>query len=498
MARNTTKTYIIIDANGKPAAGELKRLEDQAKETDGAIDDLGDPSKLDGLKGGIDGAIGQLGKMAGPAGIGAVVAGLGIAVQKTIDIAEETEQIEQLLELDAEAAGRLRAVFEDVGLEVEDVTAISLDTLEALEDNADMAKRLGINADEALTPMDAIRAAVDGWDLLTPTERIQTFGEEGSIQLSKLRAQGKDLDDLLAGIEDGRLIGDEAQAEALELKASIAEIKGLWDAIVITIGTEIIPLINDVKAIVDLIPTDNPLFSAIAQAAEAALNPLALAGDTLGYIVDTAEEAGIAVGVVGDAAEATETKIDGTKDATLIFGNMLEEARTKGVKAFGDVKTEYEKLIGKIDDEQAWIRLQQSFDDVYTSGLEAWAAAENGAADATEKAREHELELLDLQKEVGEYGKEILELPDEQVTDLIVNTPNLADTEQALADLTDPVTKTIYLQYRDLQANSPSRLPTFNQPGASSSTQNITVNFPKTATMRELDSSMAEWKRANG
>lgn len=497
MARNNTKTYITIDANGRPAKGELERLERSVNDLDDAVEDVGDPSKLDGLKAGVGGLVDSLGVAAGPAGAAGVAAALGAAAVSAANAAEESAVVETTLETTAEDASRLIAVFEDVGIEANDLIDIGLSVNDGLQDSEELAARLGVRLGEDLSPAEALKAAIDSWDLLTPTERAQLFGEEGVRQVGKIAASGEELDDLLSGVSELRIYTDEEQQAAIDFNRTVAELKGVVQGLVNQVGGDLVDAFNDVNDVVEKV--GGVLGDLIPDTGEAAeeTSGLRKAWDEVYAAAEfTINPYKAILNLTGDINEATGGELVGTIGD---LGDAYAEAGDKGVQSFDDVESAYDELMNGIDEERALLKLQQSFDDVKQKGVDAFVAANTEADNAEETTRIYELAVLDLQEQVGRYAQEVLNLPEDKVTDLVLNAQNVGNTEAIINAAARTRTVNLLLKATPLSSGSiPRYVAAPSGRSSGGATQNITVNFPRTATMRELDASMNTWRRANG
>ena len=103
----------------------------------------------------------------------------------------------------------------DVGIEANDLTDIALQVTGALEDNPALAKALGLEVGKAIDPVEALRVVFVTWGFIDATTRAQLFGEDGVRPLGRLAAEGKSLEEILAGIEPTRIVDDIAVDEAL-------------------------------------------------------------------------------------------------------------------------------------------------------------------------------------------------------------------------------------------------------------------------------------------
>ena len=155
-------TFIKIAVDGKAAIAEFGQVENAVKDVDKATEDLGDQGKRS--LGGLDDASGALaGKMAalaGPAAIGAVVAGMFDMANTAADVAIEAGTMASALNLSVEEASRMNAAFSDVGLEMNDTVDIALQIGQAVQDDAELATALGLEVGKAVTPVEALRAGM--------------------------------------------------------------------------------------------------------------------------------------------------------------------------------------------------------------------------------------------------------------------------------------------------------------------------------------------------
>ena len=212
-------TFINIKVDGTAAVRDLGQVEKAAKGVDDELDNVGDQGRLGGLSAGLETAKGKLQAIAGPAVVGAVVAGVGAAIDKTIELGIAASTVSTALDVSVEEASRLNAAFGDVGIEGNDLVDIALQIQGALETNTALTERLGVDMADVATPVDAIRIGIDNWDFLSATERASLFGEEGVRQISRMVAEGQTFDQILAGVSDIRIISEQDAARAREMAA---------------------------------------------------------------------------------------------------------------------------------------------------------------------------------------------------------------------------------------------------------------------------------------
>jgi hypothetical protein len=311
---------MTIDANGRPAIAELGNVERAVGDVDDEVTDLGSASKWDGMKSSLSDVTDQLGPLkgaAGFAGVGAAV--LGVATQAA-ELATEVETVATALDLDVDAASRLRAAFADVGLDAAGVVGFTLSISDQLQNNVDLADKLGVNIQTvADNPIEAVRAGIDNWDLLTPTERAQLFGEEGVLAISKMIDEGSTLTDILEGVDDTRVFTQEQLDRAKEFNEATADLKGAWEGIVISLSDSFIPLLAESGGLVaDLVNQLNgfevggknklSIFSSWPDVFRAADEQFAKVYNGVGDLVTGADDAGEALFDAGNIAEGEWSK----------------------------------------------------------------------------------------------------------------------------------------------------------------------------------------------
>ena len=177
MASGKNRLVVTIDANGDPAIGALGKVETAADGVDDAVDGIGDTAgELGGSFGGLQDTLGSL---AGPLGAAGIATGLFAAIEQAADLAIEAGSLAEFLGLSVEDASRLNSVFGDVGVEADGVIGIMDNLVTRLAETPELAEKLGIalGPDGVLDPVQAVKTSIDAWDFLTPTEKIELFGE---------------------------------------------------------------------------------------------------------------------------------------------------------------------------------------------------------------------------------------------------------------------------------------------------------------------------------
>lgn len=397
---------IAIRVNAKgDAERKLDKIQSEIRDLDGATPEIKpevDSSELDDLLGklgeltGFGGAFGAAGPFAA---IGAV---LGAAATQTRNIGTDVRTIATVLETSTQEASRLRAVFEDTGIEANDLQDIGLQVAGALSDNAELAKQVGLELEEAQNPAEALKAAINGWDFLSATERSQLFGEEGVRQVGRIIARGEDLEDLLDGVDAGRIWTDEDVERVGRLNEIVADFNGALEEMTLQIGGPLVDAVGRLEQALDFGPgSDNEtgIVKSISDALDYAINGnvagLPAPGEVLNDWLfggssnawvdeqvriarDGAVEIGRALAEGVDAgAKSSRVEVDGVtgavggliseleKDApTGLFGGLKDQAEDTGDAIEDDVLGPLDLLRQRLDQEDTFARIAEQFNKV--------------------------------------------------------------------------------------------------------------------------------------
>lgn len=131
------------------------------------------------------------------------------------------------------------------------------------------------------------------------------------------------------------------------------------------------------------------------------------------------------------------------------------------------IQHKWEEIQGTLSDDQAWLDLQDQFDNVKQKAQEAWDAAASGAEDAETKGRDYQRALDQLKSDVIDYGTKVLGLPDEQLTKIYaaVNPQSLDEAEALLANLTRNRNANIFIQAHSGAGYNDTGGPSFDTGG---------------------------------
>ena len=132
---------------------------------------------------------------------------------------------------------------------------------------------------------------------------------------------------------------------------------------------------------------------------------------------------------IPDTATAIDDAESSADEMATTINRAAFEVRTLD-QAWADLK-------GEIDDRQAFMNVEDSLQEMKRTGMEAFAAAKDGAEDAGEKVRDYERAQLSAKEQVIDFLAEVLKLPPERSTRILAafDEGNLDFVEQQLAIL---------------------------------------------------------------
>lgn len=151
--------------------------------------------------------------------------------------------------------------------------------------------------------------------------------------------------------------------------------------------------------------------------------------ETSPAIAETERETRRLEGAMGDL---TSAEVEAANKA-LAYEMQVDKTNTAVQQDIAAMQAKWDELSGNIDREQAWIGIQQQVADVRTAIEEAGKVTKEkgpGSPEALAANQEAQMKTLALKEEVINYGREILGLPPEKVTEL------LAQIDQANFDAT--------------------------------------------------------------
>lgn len=476
----------LFDFNTSGASQSLAKLRTDLKNTEGFTNKV----KV--------GAAGMGGMLKGAATEGALAAGAALVafgvkgVQAFQETAIEAGKFADATGLAVDDASRWIEVAGDVGVSAETMEGVFLRLNKAIGDNLPVLEEYGIEAqktadgqvDVNATMLEAIRVV---GKIKDPTERAaaaqQLFGRSYAQAAEIVFASADSVAQKLGEVSEAKVI-DEAELEkARKFRELMDNLQDAIQDMSLAAGEYLVPVLQDagetIAELNEIIKTGtggtNDLAGVIKGGLKVAM------GDWRGAAEDAAEAqrdqtlatdlATTAIEAASEAAriatnDAYQKQVEANEDALhglAAQGDRYVETLEQAGQAQKDVNDRlaeskrqaddasyaiqrldgsWDSLRGDIEGANTWLDLQDQFDGVQTAAEEAWTAAEEGAEDAEQKSRDYGRATNDLKIAVGDYGKEVLNLPDEVVSELItmIDEGKKAEVEAFLARLGDGVT----------------------------------------------------------
>lgn len=249
---------------------------------------------------GVSGVLGTFGK--GPAAaagvaVGALAIGFGAMVKKSIDFADNMNDLSLRLGVSTERLSVLKLYADQSGTSIEDLaTAMGRLGVKMSSGDADL-KRYGITAstvDEGLFQLaDKIAATED--PMLRLKMATDAFGKSGQTMLPLLVQGG----DALREMSDSApIVSQELATMADEFNDKMAEFQGKWVSVSLAITSEVLPALTSMLDLVTKITDETTKFGGFSNVAR-----IAVAAATGNY-------AGIAKGIYGVATRDTRTETE--------------------------------------------------------------------------------------------------------------------------------------------------------------------------------------------
>jgi predicted transcriptional regulator len=178
-----------------------------------------------------------------------------------------------------------------------------------------------------------------------------------------------------------------------------------------------------------------------------------------------------------------------------------------------DEVSELDETIRGLNEMSTVLDLEQDFDDLARKAEEAWIATAEGAVDAEEKQRDYQQSLIDTKIAVFEYGREVLGLPDEVISDIYARFPE--ETPEQIKARLDDVAGERVITFRSIFTGTPPTAigvyaPGLNYDGSTdrdrnpatgggrSTGVNVVVNLPRAAEGRDVTAAIDKWARVDG
>lgn len=457
---------LVIDVVSDKGASSLKSFRSELSETEGASAKMGVAFGKTGdfIKANAAG----FAAAAGTAIVGFVAKG----VSQFNDLALSAGKMADATGASAEEMSRWAAVADDVGVSGDAVTSAMLKMEKAAGSTPKLFDQFGVSL--VKTRDGALDANAT---FLNTIERLRAIEDPSARAVAGNKLLGKswselaeiinqtDLKDKLAGVSEAQVIDAEEVAKAREFRDALDTLGDKAGDLAISVGELAVPaltgLLDIVNAITDALPGASDEAGKLVTAQGKLIEAPSGNGfsDFLSGNVDAIK---IAVENVLGLKEATDSYVstsDGAGTAAEAYADSLNEAHDAAQKlaqskvaektaemarrswaaaeAVKDLTREYEILMGSLDDDEAFLSVQDSFDELKTKAEEAFYTAGAGAADAEQKQRDYEHALIATKKQVAEYATSVLGIPVSKVTAIVANLDptNVDDIERQLASL---------------------------------------------------------------
>ena len=384
MAINIPIVTEFVDSGLKSAQGAFDNFRTKIGEADGAMGKFkaGSGAALDAVKANI----GTL-AVAGGAALATFAAKSVMAFN---DLALSAGKFADATGLSAEQASRWTEVAGDVGVEADSVQKAMNQLNKSIATGSDEFKELG--AEIAYTSAGAVDVnqtflnTIDALNRIQdPTKRAElaakTLGK-GWQDMSELIAQGSaSLTDSLASVSDAKVIDEEEVRRAREFRAALDELADQGQDLGLALGEALIPILTDLLgvlgSVINAVKSVAGVFGEVFDF---------LSGDGLETMVDqikAQEDLNTTLAEQYDAyyssRRAAQTLTDALRDHQAITAQVDEQ---------------WQKLLGTIDDQEAWNNLVRSLKNVQETSYQALV---EGTAESA----------MDAQDAVGDLTREI-------------------------------------------------------------------------------------------
>ena len=325
MAGFTDVISVVIKASSAAAVQELNSLQKEASRTDQAMDSLG-------KKIGLTGSAIKAGLAAGAVAL--VGTGLVKFLQDSVaafgDAAKAAGELATATGGSVEEVSRMQAALEDSGVSAETSAALLTKFTTNAGKNSKALADLGVvmktNKDGSIDYADAMVQTVDAIDKIGDSSKrnqllVQFFGKQGAAAFNELRASGVSLADSMKAIDTARVFGTSDVQAAYEYDQAIDDLNASFKGIQFVVGKEVVPALSD---LINMGTGVIEFFTTLP-------GPVVQLGEALGI-------AGLAVYGLGKAfaflkGEAVGTLIVGLLDSIALLPPALFAAETAAGKA---------------------------------------------------------------------------------------------------------------------------------------------------------------------
>ncbi len=372
----------------------------------------------------LPGPFGEIGgALSGPGGIAAGIVGVGAVMGKLADDTArarlEVADYAQLTGDSVENASRLLTVVGRVGVEANDLADITLQMSDSLAGSPEIVQRLGINLNDGKTAAERF-VEVTGrlqTEITDATERgiigAQLFGEEGVRQVNSITSQVGDLDTALKGVEDRNVVTQAQVDQAREYKQAMDDLQEALQGAAVVITDALLPSLTEsaeaAAATGDALPIEDVI--RWGEKLNDTVNPVRLVTDGFSRM---STEANKLQGAIDPLAGKTDDYTESVDDINRILDQNVErfedttEAAGDTTDAMSELDDVTSELLDTINDEQAWLNLQQSIDETSRK-----------LRDQSLSSDEARLATLALKEEMILYVQTLDQIPEEKRTEIV-------------------------------------------------------------------------------
>ena len=381
---------IVTEFNQKglqDAQNAFSNFRTKINEADGAMGKL-----KAGFGASVDAIKANAGMLASAAG--AAIAGFAIkAINDFKDLALEVDKFRDATGLTLDESSRWIEVAGDIDIQAETIQK-AIGKMEraagtSLKPFQDLGIEIAKFADGRMNPHETFLRVVDALDKMEdPAKRARVASQllgKSWEELAPLISMGaNDIKTALAGVSDQKIIDEEEVRKAEEFRATMDTLNDVFQDVVLELGESLIPLLGK------LVDKFLPLISIVGDSVEAIAGPqdglTKAIIDMGGNINDVVENLGFETVMKDMGLSASELAKLIRKDLVPETYNlqfawqegyraMIDADRALGDldQSLGDVSEEYDKLIGKLDDRQAWRNLVNDVKEAGDKADEAFA-----------------------------------------------------------------------------------------------------------------------------
>jgi hypothetical protein len=458
------KISVIIDVAVDQANRGLKSFRQSIDDADGAAGKF-----KAGFGSAMDSAKANAGNLAMAGGAALVAFGVK-AVGAFQDTAIEAGRLSESLGLTTEQASRFMEVAGDLGIDMGTVEkAIGKMNIEVSKSPAyfdQIGAAIAKNADGTtnvqqtfLNVVDAINRMPDATDRAAASQKLLGRGWK---DMSELVGQGSTkLKASLDAVSDAKVIDEQEVEKARRFREAMDNLRDASEDVLLVVGEELVPVLTDmanaigvVKDAADALPDVPSWADGLVDSAERVLNPVKAVQGIFGDISETFGGTEDATDSMADAFEARMYTMQGaSRDLSKQLGNsadgytefaqgMIRESQ----RVADELTADWDRITGKISDEQAWLSVTDQIGALEGAWLEAMQQGEGAYSGFRQQQ-------LDAQLAVAEYIQEVGGIPPEKATAILalIDQGKFAEAQTALNVLTTPLSVRVK-PYLDMSA----------------------------------------------